>query len=153
MKRREHPLIVATIENLARSSGIDPQDMWAYLDRRKAPSKKLRDAFVAAFFPRVPPESFLPSPEDNSTIRTMREEILEPRMGRPLKAGKLAAALVKAGVTLAEIAAAAKRSTASVRSWSYPLSDDSHRPAPRQVVEMFQDKYGIPLSVWPEIVG
>ena len=83
----------------------------------------------------------------------MSTEIVEPRRGRPVRGKKLAEALNKAGVTLAEIAATAKRSTASVRSWSYPKTDDNVRPAPRDVVEMFRDEYGIPLSVWTKITG
>jgi len=154
VRRREHPLTIALVEAFARRAGLDADDLWAYLDRRKAPPREVRDELVAAFFPRVPPESFLPSGTENSTIRTMSTaEIVEPRRGRPASVGKLAAALTKAGVTLTEIAAAAKRSPASVRSWAYPKGEDSHRPAPRAVVEMFRDEYGIPLAVWPEITG
>ena len=133
-------------------------DCWAYLDRRKAPPPEWRDAVVAAFFPRVPPDSFLPSGTDDSTIRTMRtEEIEAPKRGRPLGQGKVAsrlpAALEAAGVTLAEAAAKVKRTPPSLRMMAYPKGHDSHRPAPRAVVEALKREFGIPLSVWPEIVG
>lgn len=148
-------MLVALLERFSRRATVPPEKMWAYLDRREAPPDDLRRAIVDEFFPLVSPDDFLlPSSEDASTIRTMSTvEIAEPRRGRPVRGKKLAEALTKAGVTLSEIADAAKRSTASVRSWSYPKTDDNMRPAPREVVEMFRDEYGIPLSVWTKIVG
>lgn len=152
--RKEHPLIVATIEALARRMEIQPEDLWAYLDRRRAPPPELRDALVAAFFPRVPPESFLTTREENSTIATMATtEIEAPRLGRPLGQGKLPDALRKAGVTHAEAAAKVKRSRASLRSWALPKSDPSWRPAPRAAVDVLKAEYGIPLSTWTQVEG
>lgn len=151
------PLLVAFAEAFARRYKTDIGDFWDYVYRRKAPPPEWRDGVVAAFFPRVPPESFLPSPTDDSTIRTMRtEEIEAPKRGRPLGQGdiasKLPAALKAAGVTLAEVAAKAKRTPPSIRMMAYPKGHDSHRPAPRAVVDLLKREFGIPVSVWPEIV-
>lgn len=149
MKRREHPLIVASIEAIARNGGLDPEDLWAYLDRRKAPPRAVRDALVAAFFPLVPPESFLPSDEEISTIRTMRTEIDPPRRGRPpVVDHPLFAALAAKGVTLAEEAQAVHRSPASIRSMCYPKGNDSRRPAPEALQKRWLAEYGVPLKAW-----
>jgi hypothetical protein len=150
VKRPEHPWLVALLEAYARRAGIDPDDAWAYVDQRKAPPAELRDAIVAAFFPRVPPDSFLPSSHENGTLRTMSATGIEPpRRGRPTEVDHpLFAALAKNGVTLAEEAKAVGRSTASIRSMCYPKDSASRRPAPDALQRRWLKEYGVPLTAW-----
>jgi len=97
--------------------------------------------------------SALTPPRENSTIRTMRTEIGEPRVGRPLKhtGHPLIAALAERGITLAEEAKAVKRSTTAVRNYLYPRGEAMSRPVPKELAKLWQKKYGVPLDAWARI--
>lgn len=157
--RREslHPLIRLTIDGLAREFGVAPTVLWDALDGKPSPPRFVK-ALVDAYAPGLTEADFviegLSSRPKNGTLRTMSATGIEaPQKGRPLEHGghELIKALKKAGVTLAEAAKEVKRSTASVRSWLYPVGDTSFRPIPRACAEHFRDKYKVPLATWPRI--
>lgn len=147
-------ILVALGEAFARRSGIDPGDFWAYVYRRAAPPPEVRDAFVAAFFPRVPPESFLTPRADNDTLDTMdATTINQARRGRPLGSPKhpFVAMLKRKRLTIAEVAAAVKRAPSTVKAW-YKDDDDDFRPIPREIaVTLSKKPYDVPLSAWRRI--
>lgn len=149
--RREHPLIVALVESFAREAKLEPQEVWSWLDKRSAPPPEIRRLIVDAFFPLVSPNDFLStSPEDGSTIRTMRTEEFEPpKKGRPsVVEHPLFEALAKHGVTLAEEADNVKRSPSSLRSFCYPKGNPHRRPAPEDLKKRWRDLYGVSPKAW-----
>jgi len=80
-------MIVALVEAYAQRAGLDPADLWAYLDRRKAPPAEVRAALVDAFFPVVRPDDFvLPSgPYDDKLRAVESTPLFRTIPGRPLK--------------------------------------------------------------------
>jgi len=148
--RAEHPLIVALVEAWAHRAGLPAPTVWAWIDRREAPAPEARAAIVDAFYPLVRPDSFLPSPDDNGTLRTMRATAIEtPRRGRPTEVDHpLFAALAAHGVTLAEEAKIVRRSPASIRSFCYPKNNDNRRPVPDALKQRWLSEYGVPLKTW-----
>lgn len=157
-----HPLDIALRDRFARQAGIDPAQLAAWLEWREAPPRAVVDRLVAAFFPLVPPESFLsgeetlPSKRQYGTLHTMHTSEIEapnPRGGRPskLKRHPLMAALKKAGVSVAEEAANVRRSVSSVRSFCFARDNEAYRPVPRAIAERWRDVYGVPLTAWPRI--
>ncbi len=148
------PLLVALGEAYARRAGIDPGDFWAYVYRKAVPPAAVRAALVEAFFPLVPPESFLPSPGENDTLDTMDATQIAPaRRGRPLGRPRhpFVAMLKKRRLTVAEVAKAVNRSASSVKAWYKPVGDDAARPIPRAVAEKLAELYGVPLTAWTRI--
>lgn len=149
-----HPWIVALFEANARRSGIDPADAWAYAARKKAPPPELRDAIVATFFPLVPPDSFLPSHADNDTLDTLdATELTAARRGRPLHQRKhpFVVALLRDGLTIAEIAKDLKRAPSTVKSWYKAADDIGFRPIPRAAAKELLTRLAVPLSAWSRI--
>lgn len=162
MPRREHPLIVLTVESLAREFGVPPVDLWAWLDRKRPAPRWFVDAAVAAYHPGLRETDFdiderLTARRQRSTLATMDtapNAVLE-RKGRPLENvdQPLIAKLKSLGRTLTEEGKDPKvnRSRASLRSMVLDPSDPDYRPCPRRLAEHWQQKYGIPLSTWPRI--
>jgi hypothetical protein len=112
-------------------------------------------AIVAAFFPRVPPDSFLPSTRDNDTLDTMeRVETTTVRRGRPMAQRKhpFVVALLREGLTIAEVASQLRRPASTVKSWYKAADDDGYRPIPRAAADALAKKpLAVPLSAWARI--
>lgn len=148
-------MLVALTEAFARRSGVDPEDLWDYLYRQKAPPPDLRDAIVEAFYPAVRPEDFLlPSSPENDTLDTMNATaIAPPRRGRPLenRDHPFVAALLREGLTVAEVAEELKRRPSTVKAWYKASSDPGFRPIPRDVAKVISKRFKVPLSAWARI--
>jgi len=152
--RAEHPLIVALVEAWAHRAGLPAPTVWAWIDRREAPTPEARAAIVDAFYPLVRPDSFLPSPGQNDTIDTMNASTVEaPRRGRPMDQRKhpFVVALLRHRVTIAEVARDLKRGDSTVKSWYKPKGDPAGRPIPRAAAEALRKRFGVPLSAWARI--
>jgi hypothetical protein len=80
-------------------------------------------------------------------------EIDKAKRGRPLvhTDHPFIKALEKAGVPLVEEARAVARTPGSLRNFLYPASHKSCRPVPRHLADMWQKKYGVPLSAWSKL--
>ena len=147
--------LVALGEAFARRAGIDPGDLWSYVYRRAVPPPAVRAAIVDAFFPRVRPEDFLlPSSRENDTLDTLdATEIATARRGRPHGQRKhpFVAALLRDGLTIAEIARDLKRSPSTVKSWYKADGDIGQRPIPRAVALTIEKRLDVPLSAWARI--
>lgn len=77
MPRPEHPLIVATIDALARQFGVAPADLWAWMDRTRKAPRWFVDAAVQAFDPILRETDFdvdesLPSAPKHVTFGAMQ---------------------------------------------------------------------------------
>lgn len=159
MPRREHPLIVLTVEALAREFGVAPADLWAWLDRKKPAPRWFVDAAVAAYHPGLRETDFdiderLTSRRQRSTLATMDTAPIQvERKGRPLENADhpLIAALQAKGRTLTEEGKDVGRSRASLRSFVLDAHDDDYRPVPRRLADHWLKTYGVPMSAWPRI--
>jgi DNA-binding NarL/FixJ family response regulator len=146
-------MVQALVEAYARRAGIPPADLWSYLDRRAAPPPELRDAIVAAFFPRVPPDSFLTASANIDTLDTDMQATTEPRRGRPLTQRKhpFVRALIREGLTIAEVADELKAKQSTVKAWYKKVGTVAHRPIPKAMAERIRDRFKVPLSAWDRI--
>lgn len=150
MRRRpEHPVVQALVESFAREVGIDPQELWAYFDKRKAPPEDVRRRFVDTFYPLVSPEDFLHeglTPHPNAAkvrsvsqapsfdIRRIR------RVGRPLNMDHpFTRALYEDNITVTEWAEAHKVSRVQVKGWF--ATGDGGRSIPREMAEVIEREF------------
>jgi hypothetical protein len=156
VKRTEHPLLILTVDRLARAIDLEPQQLWDAVDGKPTPAW-IVDRLVDAYYPGLRREDFvvdesLPSPPKNGTLRTMSATTFAPtRRGRPMQNRNhpLMEALFKAGVTVLEEAKTVGYSPASIRSFCYAKGDPSARPIPRDLAEHWKKTRGVPLSAWP----
>lgn len=153
-----HPLIVAHMEHTARQSGIEPGDFWAIVAKKKAPSPAVLYAWLEAYHPLLRPSDFLPpslsQESENSTLSTMSASpVVEIRRGRPLKQRQhpFVVALLKARLTVLELAHDMKRPESSVRSWYKHKDDKGYRPIPKDAAEYLQKRLGVPIKAWHRI--
>ena len=86
--------------------------------------------------------------------------IAEPRRGRPLQQRNhpFVVAMIKDGLTVAEIAGALKRAPSTVKSWYKADDDVGRRPIPRDVskalakgVKIGSKLFRVPASAWARI--
>ena len=159
------PTLVALGEAFARRAGIAPGDFWAYVYRKAAPPTEVRDAIVAAFFPRVPPESFLPSQGELGTLDTVNTSAVSSnalrsraRLSEGTLKSKAIKVLARKGVTIAEVALALaeelgrKVPRSTVQAWVKPFGDPSYRAIPQDAADAFLALYQIPLNSWPRVI-
>jgi hypothetical protein len=59
------------------------------------------------------------------------------------------AALDWASITVADEAAAIRRSPSSLRSFCFPPASPCYRPVPRAIAHRWLRVYGVPLATWP----
>jgi lambda repressor-like predicted transcriptional regulator len=140
------------VSALARRAGLEPDQFRAWTRGGEKPPEWFEQTVRELVEMLVVDGEFgrLTSQAENSTIRPMRTQIAEARVGRPLKHmdHPLIAALAERGITLAEEAKAVKRSPTAVRNYLYPASEPSSRPIPRDLAELWRKKYGVPMSTW-----
>lgn len=60
-------------------------------------------------------------------------------------------ALLREGLTIAEVAAELKRPASTVKSWYKAERDPGYRPIPRVAAKALQARLGVPLSAWSRI--
>lgn len=143
------------VEDLARTMGREPSEMWAWLYRQAVPPPEIRAALVEAFFPRVRPDDFLlPSQAENATLATMTAtEFLPVRKGRPIahRDHPFVAAMLRGRLTIAEVGKMVKRPPSTVKSWYQEPGTTSYRPIPMAAAKVLRDRLKVPLSAWPRI--
>jgi DNA-binding transcriptional regulator YiaG len=151
-----HEAYIALGDAFAREAGIDPQ---AFHDACAGiPSdKRLVDGLVSAFYPRVPPSSFviegLPTDTDAVTIDTpmQTQSTHDIRGARPTKS-KATEALRALGVSIAEVAKELEVPYSTARSWFQ--KGDAGRAVPARHAAALLKKYGIKASDLPNgVVG
>lgn len=144
-------MLVAMAEMYARRIGVEPAQLWAWLDKREPIPLDVRDRLVAAFFPMVPPDSFLAAEAplsfsgDSGTITTpMQLDSNQQKKVRGAVPTKhpFAAALRKRGMSLAEWAKANGVSPSYARSWIQ--RGVGGRPIPKKHAESIEREFGVP---------
>jgi DNA invertase Pin-like site-specific DNA recombinase len=77
----------------------------------------------------------------------------EPRRGRPLTRKKhpFVAALIREGLTIAEVADELKANPSTVKAWYKKQGTVAHRPIPKAMAERIRDRFKVPLSAWDRI--
>ncbi len=159
-------MVVALVEAYARKLKTPVDECWAYLDRRKAPPQEWRDSVVAAFFPRVPPDSFLglttphiPSTVDDVTPAPSSNALRSQKLFSSGAAkSKFVQIITKKGVTFAEVADALetrlkrKVPRSTVQSWAKPKDDPSYRAIPQDAAEALKSLYGVPMNAWARVI-
>lgn len=151
-----HPLIVLTVDALAREFGVPPKELWDALEGKPS-RREFVERLVAAYYPGLRESDFviegsLTARKEPSTIRTMRaNEIDEPRVGRPIgekvdrspAGNKLVAVLIKRGISIAEVARAVKRDAATMRAYLRAKDSKHYRPMPDDVKAYIRSEYGV----------
>lgn len=153
-----HPLIVAREEAFCRAEGIDPEDFWAIVQGKKAPTAEQLYGWLETYHPLLRPSDFLspslPREAENSTLSTMSASpAVEIRRGRPLSQRQhpFVVALLKARLTVLELSHDMKRPASSVRSWYKHHDDRGWRPIPKDAAKYLQKRLGVPLAAWHRI--
>lgn len=150
---------MALVDSFARRAGIDVDDLWSYLDRRKVPPPAVRDAMVAAFFPLVPPDSFLPSGGEVATLatdmqapqeETRRSRVSRARLRKGNRRHPFVAALVANNLTVTEFARELGYARSTVQSW-YDGDSDNARPIPKSAANAIKARLGVPVTAWAKV--
>lgn len=141
-------VVRAILSDLARRWEVDPEDLISWVYRQKAPPTAIRDALVAAFFPRVSPEDFLPSSTEGTKLRGVTPEqsagAIPTQAGRPIEHDHpFTEALKKANMTVVEWCntkggQAAGYGYERVKSW-YRTAHG--RPIPRAAAEAIERQF------------
>ena len=141
--------LVLLAEMVGRRPGMPADELWDVLYRRKPAPSGWAEAWREAFYP-------LPSVSENATLATMAATQIAPaRRGRPLAVPEhpFVAALVKANLTVAEIADELGRGESTVKAWYKDQNDRYFRPVPRAAAEHLRKRLKVPLSAWARIAG
>lgn len=159
-------VLVALGKSFALQAGIPLDDLWDYLYKRKAPPKGIRDALVAAFFPIVSPDDFLPpgltSPNTHNTIDTVEATPnslrSRARLSDESRRHPFIKAVTKANVTLADVATILEKRLgrkvprSSVQAWPKKHTDRYYRPIPQDAAEALEALYKVPMTAWHRVV-
>jgi hypothetical protein len=131
----------------ARRLGLTFAQFEAYAKGREPWPPGMLEAIVETFEPLGSTKS-----EDNDTLdTTMQTDLSSPRRGRPLQRRKhpFVAALLREGLTIAEVATDLKANPSTVKAWyKDPKKDPAYRPIPRHHAERLRERLGVPLSAW-----
>lgn len=169
MPRPEHPLIVLAVEALARRFGVEPADLWAWLDRRAPAPRWFVDAALVAFYPGLRESDFdidesLTSLHGRNTVEDMGQAVSSNAlrsaaiMGQGARGHLLVQELIKRGQTLGEARTFVNKRTgrrfaySTVASWVKPKGDPAARAIPAVAAEAFEEEYGVPLSAWSRVI-
>lgn len=150
--KQPHPLYLALADAFARKAGIDPQAIRNACDGLPS-DKRLVDALVSAFFPLVPPGSFviegLPTDTDAATIDThMLQESTQAKIRGPQPAShRWTKALRKRGMSVAQWARLHDVGYSAARSWLQ--KGPGGRAIPRAFQRIIEKEDGVPESAWP----
>lgn len=150
MRRADlHPLLVLPFEALSRQFGVAPEDMWAYVERRRRAPRWLVNALVETFEPGLSDDDFdidetLPSVPNGATIGTQMH--VEPIVGAKPTPHPFTRALRKRGMTVTEWADAHGLTRAAVKAWFLPAP--SGRKIPRSMVRIIEAELKVPATAW-----
>lgn len=163
VKRSEAPrYLLLNYDRLARAFGVDPLDHWAWVWREKPAPRWFVDRVVAAYWPGLPPSDFdiaedegLTSDPDLATVATtllqdssLKVKVSRAQLDASSRKHPFVRALVKAGITVTEIAEELKVPRSTVQSW---YSANNPRPIPRAMVAKLEKRFGVPPSAWASI--
>jgi hypothetical protein len=146
--RREHPLIVLTVEALARQFGVEPTALWNAIDGKPTP-RGLVDALVKAYYPGLREADFLVDEGSTSVPNGTKmrgnvqgQALIGGREGRPSLEHPFTRALHSKGITVTEWAAKHKVDRGTVKFWYMT----GGRKIPRAMADLIQLELGVPAT-------
>lgn len=154
MRRDLHPLIVLTVDALGRRFGVEPADLWAWLERRAPAPRWFVDAAIETYYPGLRETDFdidesLASVPNSARMEHVSQPQVEPIVGRKPTKHPFTAALRKRGMTLTEWAATNGVGRGAVKSWFLP--GVGGRRIPRKWADAIEREFRVPATrrTWP----
>lgn len=145
--RPEHPLIVLTVEALAREFGVPPKALWDAIDGKPSP-RRLVEKLVKAYWPGLREADFViegsTSVPNGTKVGAKMEgqALIGGREGRPTLEHPFTRALHKQGVTVTEWAAKHEIDRSTVKFWYM----DGGRKIPRKWADIIEGELDVPAT-------
>jgi hypothetical protein len=148
--RPEHPLIVLTVEALAREFGVTPKALWDAIDGKPTPARLVK-ALVAAYYPGLREADFVTegstsAPNGGIFGAPMQTETI---VGAKPTDHPFTRALRARGLTLAEWCQTHDIERMMAKGWY--TSGSGARRIPRAVADMIESELGVRATPanWP----
>jgi hypothetical protein len=167
VRRALHPLIVLTVEALARRFRVEPADLWDWMDRKKPAPRWFVAAAVEAFYPGLRESDFdvddtLTSANTDNTVDAMEttSNVLKSRarLNDASREHPAVRAWAERNMTVGEAAGVlAKRlkrkvPRSTLQAWYKPPTDPGYRRIPDDAARACEEEWGIPRSAWHRII-